>query len=162
MVLSESRLKSCIKDSEVAINGFNLFRIDRSDRSGGGVAIFVKSALTVSILHAATIPKCFEFIALKIVCGRNDSFVVVGVYRPPNALANSVDMIFSLLSAYNNSELLILGDFNLNWLSRASDYLKDISCDINLSQLIKEPTRPNMKNLSRSTLIDLIFSNRCS
>ena len=53
VVLSESRLKSSISDSEVALNGFNLFRIDRLDRSGGGVAIYVNSVFSVSILHTA-------------------------------------------------------------------------------------------------------------
>lgn len=53
-----------------------------------------------------------------------------------------------------------MGDFNLDWQSSASSYLKEVSGNLGLSQLVREPTRPNPKNVSKSSLIDLIFSNR--
>ncbi len=47
----------------------------------------------------------------------------------------------------------------LNWLQSASDGFKEICDTLNLFQLVESPTRPNLKDSKKSTLIDLIFSN---
>ncbi len=44
------------------------FIIDRTG-SRSGVAIYVKSCLSVTILHAVTLPKCFKFIAVELNVG---------------------------------------------------------------------------------------------
>lgn len=41
--------------------------------------------------------------------------------------------------------MLVLGDFNLNWLNNTSDKLKECCFNLNLTQIITEPTRPNLK-----------------
>ena len=51
--LSETKLSSAIEDSEVNLEGFQIFRKDRN-RHGGGVACFVKNnipAKLISELH---------------------------------------------------------------------------------------------------------------
>ena len=65
-----------------------------------------------------------------------------------------------MLSKFSVDELLVLGDLNLNCLSDASVQFKNLMCSRNLSQLIIEPTRPNPKDFSKSTLLDLIFTNK--
>lgn len=85
---------------------------------------------------------------------------MVGIYRPPSADPRFLAKIKDLLSQYVNSEMIILCDFNFDWLSDASEYLTEICNNLNLSQLITEPTMPNPKNHNRSTLLDLILSNR--
>ena len=37
---------------------------------------------------------------------------------------------------------------------------KNLMCSLNLSQLITEPTRPNPKDYSKLTLLDLILTNK--
>lgn len=54
---------------------------------------------------------------------------------------------------------MILGDFNLDWLSPISDKLKDFCTELNLTQLINYPTRPNVKNPEKSSLLDIIITN---
>ena len=54
----------------------------------------------------------------------------------------------------------VLGDFNLDWLTNASEHLKELCSSLNILQLITDPTRPNPKNHNRSTLTDLILTNR--
>ena len=66
----------------------------------------------------------------------------------------------NILSKISVDELLVLGDLNLNWLSDASVHLKNHMCSLNLSQLITELTRPNPKDSAKSTLLDLIFTNK--
>lgn len=158
LILSETWLKKSIKDCDVALDGYTLFRVDRAGR-GGGVAVYIKSGLSVSVLNSITKPKCFEFIALQIQLGPSP-LVVIGIYRPPSADSESIDSLAKLISMYEDSEMLIMGDFNLNWLNNASDKLKECLSNLNLTQIITEPTRPNLKDSSKSTLIDLVFTNK--
>ena len=158
LVLSESWLKKSIADSDVALLGYNLFRVDRVGR-GGGVIVYVKTGLSVSVLDSISLPKKLEFIALKIQLGPS-SVVVIGVYRPPAAGIDSVATLANLIARFTEDELVVVGDFNLNWLNSNSDHLKEVCGNLSLTQLITEPTRPNLKDCSKSTLIDLVFSNR--
>ena len=43
--LSETRLDETVRDSDVNINGYNIYRNDRN-ANGGGVAIYVKESLS--------------------------------------------------------------------------------------------------------------------
>ena len=43
--LSETRLDETVRDSDVNINGYNIYRNDRNT-NGGGVAIYVKESLS--------------------------------------------------------------------------------------------------------------------
>ena len=125
------------------------------------MGIYVKSNLSASVLHAESLPNCFEFLALKIHHG-TDPLTVVGIYRLPTAESHATDTLVHLLSKYFDDELLVLGDLNLNWLSDASLQLKNHLCSTNLTQLITVPTRPNTDDISKSTLIDLILTNKPS
>ena len=158
LVLGETWLGKNIDNSDLVLCNYNFFRMDRIGK-GGGVGIYVKSSLPVSILNAVSLPKSFEFLALKVQHGL-DSLTVVGVYRPPSADSDTTATLVNMLSEYSADELLVMGDLNLNWLSDVSLQLKELMCDLNLSQLIVAPTRPNLKDHSKSTLIDLIFTNR--
>ena len=59
----------------------------------------------------------------------------------------------------NFSELLLVCDLNLDWLTASSDNLKAVCDSLNLTQLINSSTRPNTKNPSKSSLLDLILTN---
>ncbi len=83
-----------------------------------------------------------------------------GWHRPPSASASAVDKLADLLAIYINSELIVLRDLNLNWLNSASDHLKEVCANIHLSQVITDPTRPNLKDPTKSSLIDMILTNR--
>lgn len=63
------------------------------------------------------------------------------------------------VTSLNYKELVLLGDFNVNSLQSASDELKLICDTLNLFQLVQTPTRPTLKDLKKSTLIDLILTN---
>ena len=43
--LSETRLDETVRDSDVNINGYNIYRNDRNAK-GGGVTIYVKESLS--------------------------------------------------------------------------------------------------------------------
>ena len=90
------------------------------------------------------------------------SFIVIGIYRPPSAGKDSVETLGNLIAQYTKDELIVTGDFNLlaNWLNSNSDHLKEVSGNLNLTQLLVDPTRPDLKDSSKSSWIDLFFTNR--
>lgn len=61
-----------------------------------------------------------------------------------------------------NSEIIIQvirKDFKLNWLSKASQYLKELCTNLNISQLITDPTRSNPK-ISQQVHINQPYPNQ--
>lgn len=45
-------------------------------------------------------------------------------------------------------------------MSHTANDMKDMCTELNLTQIITEPTQPNMKILSHSSLLDLILTNK--
>jgi hypothetical protein len=79
-VITESWLSPSILDAEVSIDGYHLYRTDRSGRSRGGVCAYIREDL-------ATIPSlqwsngAVEVLVLK---ARSLGSLIAGVYRPPD------------------------------------------------------------------------------
>lgn len=90
----------------------------------------------------------------------NTSLIVACCYRPPSA---NKEALFTLSTALTDivhqKEIILLGDLNWNWLTDVSKDLKDYCDSVNLTQVINTPTRPNAKDVNKSTLIDLILIN---
>ena len=164
LVFSETWLTSKTDDTYIAIDGYNVFRTDRVGKTvGGGIAIYVKKHISVSVVLSLSSPKCFEYLALKISLGNTancENLLLIGLYRQPKANANATERIFRLLSSHGISEILMMGDANLNWLTAASNSIKNLCNNLNLSQLITVPTRPNIKNPERASLLDIILTNQ--
>ena len=91
-------------------------------------------------------------IAVSIVLCPCMSFTVVGIYQPPNCNDIFYDKLKSLLKEIGTkTELIVLGDFNINWADKANrKKFKSISDQYNLTQRIQGPTR-----VSQSSQIDL-------
>jgi len=84
-----------------------------------------------------------ECIIVTIVLSPQMSFTVVGLYRPPNSTKTFYNKLKSVLKEIGSkTELIVLGDFNINWAEKAKRYqLKRISDQLNLTQMILGPTR---------------------
>ena len=143
---------------DIGLDGFNLFRADRKGK-GGGVAIYVRLCFQISVLVSVTVPKEYECLVLSVNLGENSQVTVIGAYRPPSAPPCAIDNLVDIFSSFTASEMLIMGDFNLDWDKPISDSLKDMCTNLNLTQLITKPTRPNAQCSSRSSLIDIILTN---
>uniref|UniRef100_A0A3P9K1B3 Reverse transcriptase domain-containing protein n=1 Tax=Oryzias latipes TaxID=8090 RepID=A0A3P9K1B3_ORYLA len=100
-----------------------------------------------------------EFLALNVEIAKGLCITVVGGYRPPSASKDALPSLKHLLAKINYSELVLAGDLNWDWLNPVSDEFKSFCDSINLTQLVNLPTRPNLKCLDKSTLIDLILTN---
>ena len=148
----ETWLSSEISDSEILIPNYMSFRLDRS-RHGGGIAVFVKSSLSVSALPST--PN-LEFLPLSIKPSNHYSFTLGTFYRPPNsdsALRLLNDHI-SIMSPNLLHNLFLVGDFNVDFLQSSSlcNNLLDLTNCLGLKQIICEPS-----HVGSPSLIDLVF-----
>ncbi len=131
-----------------------------TDQKGeGGVAFYVKDRFEVTVLLSESVVKQYELLALNLIVSKTLHLTVVGCYRPPSARNDAISSLMHSVTSLNYKELVLLGDFNVNWLQSASDGFKAICDTLNLFQLVESPTRPNLKDSKKSTLIDLNFSN---
>ena len=84
---SESSLSPSISDNEVHIDGFSLYRCDRIERLRGGVAVYVRSNLSVTRRLDIESEK-IESVWLEIHQENCKSILLGFVYRPPSSLVS--------------------------------------------------------------------------
>ena len=158
---SETWLKPSILDSEVAIPGYSIVRMDRHGKIGGGTAIYIRDGLpfkTQSDLMNNTLENCM----VEILRPMAKKLFICCAYRAPNnPVENYITELENVIHKLpNNSEFILLGDFNIdlskNNRSHFKRLLNNLSCQLHLHQLITEPTR--ITETSQTT-IDLIFVN---
>lgn len=154
ITISETWLHGGISDNQVNIDDYVIYRQDRGSNRGG-VATYVSKNLTAERVYPTVEPVNFESLSIKIILKNNKSIIINNIYRPPSEPADSMKNIMATITSFkNNSEIITLGDFNCNWLHRSSSKDKSLVRSANLTQLITEPTR--VTQLS-STLIDWIL-----
>lgn len=76
------------------------------------------------LLLSKSISKQFEFLALSLELCKNHYIRVVGCYRPPSAISETISTLMNLLSQVICNETVIVGDLNWDWLRPASDSFK--------------------------------------
>ena len=118
--LTETWLKEEVPNELIHIPDFNIFSNDRAHKRGGGVAIYVKDSIPVSLWPDLLHPD-FETLWLTLrplKMPRMFSHVSIGVvYHPPGAnnwelskhLAHCMDTI---LQKHPSTGLLLMGDMN--------------------------------------------------
>lgn len=87
------------------------------------------------------------------------SFIIICMYKPPSVNDTFYKQITEILKECNhNKEIILMGDFNLNWEDKVKrKKLKTVADKYLLSQIIKGPTRIAK---SSNTQLDLIFTNK--
>lgn len=139
-------------DTDISIDGFDLFRRDRSKRKGGGVCAYVNDQLDCERFKPCDNGYLIEIIWLKIAVD-SCQFFIACVYHPPKPSYSPHELLDELLvgvdvvtNSYPNSVVVIVGDFNqLDTTSLEVDY--------GLVQLVSSPTH-------NQNLIDKVFTNR--
>ena len=153
--ISESKLSSRISDSEISIDGFSLFRADRS-RRGGGVAIYCKSALQPRAVHLdLNLP--LEYAVIKICTANTYALTVCCVYRPSKSKASWHTAFTNLMNhlTYTGASVLVTGGFNIDLLADSS-FNNEVHMNFGLQKFITEPTRITATS---ATLLDQVYSN---
>jgi hypothetical protein len=167
--VTETWLNETISDSELHVEGYNIFRKDRLTR-GGGICCFIKNNIQcVRRVDLENVSNDFNEI---IICELRDNInnynptYLVIIYRPPNA---TTDFNVNLRQCLNNISLCksnmicVMGDLNMpgiSWdsLTSNNDCEQDV-CDIfdqfNLTQCNKNPSRSSSDNI-----LDIVASNK--
>ena len=155
--VSETWLNDTVSDGLVSVVGYNLYRNDRKNRTGGGVLLWTSSKIRGC--RRVDLEQGYDesvWAEVKI----NNKSVLIGVfYRPPNATVDCLRSICDVfeVAALEGKEVVIMGDFNLNLLSPTDmrkTVLLDCASECGFSQLIAEQTRITSHS---SSLIDLLF-----
>ena len=161
ITISETWLNSTVTNAEVSIDGYKLFRQDRSRKRGGGVCAFIREDIKVTILKdISQVSLChFQQLWLKLQSKKLKSVVICVSYRPPDCPLSCFEDLLKpnfIHSLTLNKPIVILGDLNCNVLTDNPENkaLASFMSDVNLKQVITTPTRITE---SSSSLIDVIM-----
>ena len=169
IALTETHL-SDHSDAEIAIENYNIIRADRTNRKGGGTALYLKR----NIIHDEqnTIRFSDNVNELIITTLKQENLIIIVLYRPPDEVNNSttkLNHIIKIITTYiseRNEDILFIGDFNLpkiNWESvrpagrtsnekAQAEILLTFMNENSMTQLVNEPTRGN-------NILDLVITN---
>ena len=158
LAINETKLSSDTPDSIIAINDFELERLDRNQHRG--VVFYIKDIINYKVVD--NLPEhSLELICLEIIPKMAQSFFVLCWYRPPASTVDKFDELGNVLGYLEtfNREIILLGDTNRDLLSVESgtgstaEHIRNIYLDFGMKQLISEPTR---ETILTSILIDHI------
>ncbi len=164
--ITETWLSEQIDNRELALPGFQLFRKDRDNRKGGGVATYVKNGLHVSEKTAKL--TCPEAVWLTVIATGSQSLDILTVYRPPRTDFEADGILLEELKVFAaRPNTVIVGDFNaptINWSSLSADcpesafdhQLLHIAESLLLTQHVSFPTR--VREGQRMNCLDLVFT----
>ena len=167
ITMTETKLGPHISDDNVALEGYHIYRKDRT-RGGGGVCAYISNSIpTTRLTHLETDNS--ELFWLKLHFGPKTVYFGV-CYRPPGQTAlEKANFLFDLETQLDeilplcrgpNQTVILTGDFNdrtKDWHSPHNESelgqeLYNLLNSFNLQQLIKEPTR-------KDNLLDLLITN---
>ena len=162
--VSETWFKSTSNIDMFNIDGYNLIQVNRANKKGGGVGIYVNNKYDY-VIRSDLSNNTPEYESLYVeLTSKNKKSVVLGcIYRAPNT---DLDKFFEKLNntleiiTKSDKELYLMGDFNINLLNTnshdKSNEFVDLMFSHNLYPLITKPTRISS---TTATLIDNIFCN---
>lgn len=160
VLLSETHVTDDIFDSECMLDSYNLVRCNSESRHTGGVFIYIYKDFSYQNVNFFVMPGNYWGATIDIKL-ENVSMTLGVLYHSPNSshpvfLNNFEEFCENLI--VNNKKILIIGDFNINFLSDNfyANKLKNSLNILGLSQLVTEPTRCVVRS---STLIDLAICN---
>ena len=79
-------------------------------------------------MHTESFSKQFELLALNLEVSKDHHIMIVGCYRPPSAIGNSLSTLVKGLSQLQSNEIVVFGDLNWDWLMSVPDAFK-AQCD---------------------------------
>ena len=120
--ITETWLSPVILNTEFNIPGHTLLHLDR-DRHGGCVAMLIISSLSPSLV---SLPSNSSELLLSSITHRKYRLFTGTFYHPPSYIYNGYFFSSSLLSNLSSSilsNLILVGDFNVNYVSSSSSPL---------------------------------------
>ena len=144
---------------------YNSYHTHRDSGRSGGVSVFVKKQISSEFIPELSFARqSIEVCSVKISTN-SESFIIMGIYRPhagtTEDFLTELDLILNSRRLQGSTNLL-LGDFNINFLSdcRQTELFINKMRSYHYSQLLSKPTRiPNIDS-HVPTLLDHIWVNK--
>ncbi|KAK0154474.1 Heat shock protein [Merluccius polli] len=162
--VTETWLNDDRSDADITMPGYKYIRKDREGKErGGGVLVYYKEHFKCSEIELPA-EVALEFVAVDISLSPKISLIVICLYKRPT-LTGFFDQLECIFNAYNfkqtYEEIIVMGDFNIDWNSKSKKKCKEITAKFNLTQHIKGYTRihTSKKGTTRKT-IDLMFTRQ--
>ncbi|KAJ3657096.1 hypothetical protein Zmor_016125 [Zophobas morio] len=155
VAVTETWLSEDIPSAVVGIDGYKLYRADRS-RTGGGVGIYVKKCLNSDVvLHDYCGVAGIEFLCIRLQLNKHSLLICV-FYTYASSLNDATEFFDNFLSFITPQcdNILITGDLNEDF--HFNNKLNDCFVAYGFQQIISESTRVTRNS---ETLIDPIFIN---
>lgn len=151
----------------LSINGYHpISSTSRVGRQGGGVGIYVRESLKFEVIqHLSLITNDFESIVAKVYVSETKFKIVVNLYRIPNGsfevFSQWVTNTLHSLKKDNSDEIIVTGDFNINFLryndhGPTNDFLNSLLSQSFLPMI----TLPTRITQTCANLLDNIFTNK--
>ena len=165
IALSETRLKDN-DNTMFEMEGYNNCTCSRTDKSGGGVALYINDSLQHRYLpdKSRYISNCAEIVSVEITLRNGKKVIICCIYRAPNTDFNTLsEFINDILSNIGKRTVYMCGDFSVDLLqydkhAATNDFIDQLYA-IGLHPLITRPTRITSHS---NTLIDNIFTTDLS
>ena len=134
--LSETWLHKDIRDGQVHIPGYSFIRDDRqalnnkgNTKTGGGLMVYLSNEISYSRYNKGLFDHNDDDIELQMLVvskGNAKPILLINVYRPPtdSDLPTAIRLIKEKINALDHnkySEIIMLGDFNVNYRSPNTD-----------------------------------------
>lgn len=162
IAISETWIKAD-KGMDFELDGYELNHINRKNKSGGGVAVYVDKDLNYRVVEnmSTAVDNLFECITIEICREKNKNVIISCIYRAPGSSIESFNnWMEASFSKVNQKVIFICGDLNIDLLNpnkhKATDEFINTMYSMSLYPKI---TRPSRITPHCSTLIDNIFTN---
>ena len=166
--LSERWLHDKIDSQMIHIKGYHSFRQERNSfdtikKRGGGLITYIKSSLDVYVQETEnSSTKDLEVQWLRVTRDNAKNLIVANVYRPPAGKLNSA--IKTLGKNINhlkkpNEEMVIMGDFNVDYKNKKSPNFKAIKFFERAHSLDQNINTTTRNTRTTSSLLDIAFTN---
>jgi len=117
-IITETHFKKSHASHAFKVDGYSLYRRDRSKRRGGGVAIYVSSHLHSSVWLPDNDQSDFEMLWVRVQSDEHN-VIICAIYHPPKPIYQTTDLLRHIDSCLETisrdlpSALVVLaGDFN--------------------------------------------------
>ena len=144
------------------MSGYDAFFTNRSNKKGGGTALYIRSDISHECLEEGTyvVSECFEVTTVKINIAKNNVIFVCCVYKPNTSIDYFMEKWQEYLDKFKSKTMYICGDFNID-LMKYTTHLEttkflDMKYSLGYYPLIIKPTRICTRS---TTLVDNIFTN---
>ena len=119
--ISEAWLRGTTHHAD--INGYDFVHKHRSDKTGGGVGLYIDSDLEYKLRDELcfTDRQICESLCVEIVNPRGKNYIIGVIYRPPSQnMAKFIDNLSIVMAKISREDKVcyLMGDFNLNLLNQ--------------------------------------------